>query len=61
MPCMPIAKTATTIAKTDDAPRTESVTRETVVAVPTREPSAPEAAPLDASLEDPYDNVACTD
>lgn len=59
---MPIAKTATTTApKTDDAPRAASVTHEKVVAAQTREPSTPEATTLDASLEDPYDNVACTD
>ncbi len=33
----------------------------TVVAAPPREPSTHEATPLDESLEDPYDNVACTD
>jgi hypothetical protein len=59
---MPIAKPATTPApKTDDAPRAAGVTPESVVVAKTGEPSAPEATPLDASLEDPYYDVACTD
>jgi hypothetical protein len=59
---MPIAKTATTTAtKTDDAPRAAGVTHESVVAARAREPSTPEATPLDADHEDPYDNIACTD
>ncbi len=59
---MPIAKTATTIRNIpDDAPSADRVKPATVVAVPPREPSAREATSLDESLEDPYDNVACTD
>jgi hypothetical protein len=59
---MPIAKTASTVpVNPDDALRAVRVTHEKVAAVQTRQPSAPEAAPLDDSLEDPYDNVACTD
>jgi len=61
---MPIAKPATTPqTKTDDAPRASSVSgeAEAVVAAVAREPVVAEAGALDASLEDPYDNVACTD
>ena len=60
---MPIAKTATTPqTKTDDAPRA-SVTHEaeTVVAAQTRQAAVAEVVELDASLDDPYDNMACTD
>ena len=41
-----------------DAPRTERTTRDEIAA-PKRTTVAHE--PLDASAEDPYDNVACTD
>lgn len=59
---MPIAKTATTVRNSpDDAAHADRVKPATVVAVPPREPSTHEATPLDESLEDPYDNVACTD
>ncbi len=58
---MPIAKTASTLlAKLDDAPPAARGTREADVAVQIREP-APEVTTLDGSLEDPYDNIACTD
>jgi hypothetical protein len=60
---MPIAKSSTnTQTKTDDAPRA-SVTHETetVVAAQNREPVVAEVVELDASLDDPYDNMACTD
>lgn len=59
---MPIAKTASTIlTNPDDAQHADRVKPATVVAVPPREPSTHEATPLDETLEDPYDNVACTD
>lgn len=58
---MPIAKPAPTIpTNPDDAPRADGVTHATVVAAPTAKPGLPEAA-LDSGLDDPYDNVACTD
>jgi len=59
---MPIAKTATTLPTSPlDAPHADRVKHATVVAVPTREQSTPETTSLDESLENPYDNVACTD
>jgi hypothetical protein len=64
---MPIAKTATTLrTKLDDAPHGPHAPRATheaavVDTARTREPEAPEATTLDAGLEDPYDNIACTD
>jgi hypothetical protein len=64
---MPIAKTATTVRTSpDDAPHADRVKPATVEvtvvsAVPPPEPSLHEATSVDESLEDPYDNIACTD
>jgi len=60
---MSIVKTATTLpTKLDDALDASHATHEAVVVgtAQTADPATHEAT-LDASLEDPYDNIACTD
>jgi hypothetical protein len=64
---MSIVKTATTLpTQLDDAQDASRARREAVVVgtAQAREPGAPETTldvSLDAGLEDPYDNIACTD
>jgi hypothetical protein len=58
---MSIAKAVTTLLETSDDAARAVQADEKVVAVRNPQPSIPEGSALDASLEDPYDNVACTD
>jgi len=61
---MPTAQTATTVlTSADDAPHASlapHITPAAVGAARPPQPSTPEATPLD-DLENPYDNIACTD
>ncbi len=61
---MPIAKTAITVPTSADdalhAAHAPRVTPTPVGAEQPRQPGLPDATRLD-DLEDPYDNVACTD
>jgi hypothetical protein len=60
-PIMSIAKTATTLLTTPDDAARAARAEDKVVAARSPQPSTPEASALDASLDDPYYDVACTD